>query len=77
MALVSLAMLLVLKERVSHAQSVPLLSTRDVVELLNYYLPRRGHTEEEVMGDRMRRHHQRQQAAASHARHRRDRRSKT
>ena len=68
MTLVSLAMLFVLKERISHAESIPLLSTRDIVELLNFYLPRRGHTEEEVMQDLMRRHRQRQQASASHAR---------
>lgn len=77
LALVSLAMLFVLKERVSHAESVPLLSARDIVELLNYYLPRRGHTEEEVIQDLRRRHRQRQQASASHARSRRRRPSKT
>jgi SRSO17 transposase len=77
MALVSMAMLFVLKERVSHAETVPLLSTRDIVELLNYYLPRRGHTEQEVMQDLMRRHQQRQQASASHARSRPGRRSRT
>ena len=74
MALVSLAMLFLLKERVSHAESVPLLSARDIVELLNYYLPRRGYTEEEVIGDLLRRHQQRHQAYLGHTKRRRERR---
>jgi|GEM_PF-3076094 len=75
MALVSLAMLFVLKERIAHAASVPLLSTRDIVELLNDYLPRRGGPEEEVYEDLLRRHRQRTQASRSHARALRRRRS--
>jgi SRSO17 transposase len=72
MALVSMAMLFVLKERISHAETAPLLSTRDIVELLAYYLPRRGQTEEEVIGDLVRRHKMREQAYRSHTvRHRR------
>ena len=67
MALVSLAMLFVLKERIAHSDSVPLLSTRDIVELLADYLPRRGGTEEDVYHDLLRRHRQRNQAATSHA----------
>ena len=74
MALVALGMLFVLKERIAHAQTAPLLSARDVVELLNYYLPRKGGTEQEVLDELERRHHQRRQAAKSHAecRQRRD-----
>ena len=60
-------MLFVLKERIAHSDSVPLLSTRDIVELLTYYLPRRGGTEEEVYHDLLRRHRQRNQAAINHA----------
>jgi SRSO17 transposase len=71
MALVSLAMLFVLKERVSHAESVPLLSARDVVELLEFYLPRRGGTEAEVLADLVERHNARIAAATSHERGRR------
>jgi len=67
MALVSLAMLFVLKERVAHAESAPLLSARDIVELLAFYLPRRGGSEREVLDDLVCRHHQRQRASASHA----------
>jgi len=40
-ALVCLAMLFVLKERLLAAEHTPLLSTQDIVELLAYYLPRR------------------------------------
>ena len=67
MALVSLAMLFTLKERIAHSESAPLLSARDVVELLEYYLPRRGGKEEEVVADLVRRHEQRIAAAKSHA----------
>jgi SRSO17 transposase len=70
MALVSLAMLFVLKERVGHADSAPLLSARDIVELLEYYLPRRGGQESEVIADLVSRHKQRLAAAKSHAKRR-------
>jgi SRSO17 transposase len=68
MALVALAMLFILKERVEHEESAPLLSARDIVELLAFYLPRRRRKEEEVISDLMRRHEQRQAATKSHAR---------
>jgi SRSO17 transposase len=68
MALVALAMLFILKERVEHEESAPLLSARDIVELLAFYLPRRRRKEEEVISDLVRRHEQRQAATKSHAR---------
>ena len=68
MALVALAMLFILKERVEHETSAPLLSARDIVELLAFYLPRRRRKEEEVVADLVRRHEQRQAATKSHAR---------
>ena len=68
MAMVSLAMLFVLKERISHCDSAPLLSPRDIVELLAFHLPRRGHSEDEVVQDLIRRHTQRIKASESHAR---------
>lgn len=77
MALVSLAMLFVLKERIGHAQSAPLLSARDVVELLEYYLPRRGTHEDEVVADLITRHQQRIAASKSHARRQQKNRRKT
>ncbi len=74
MAMVSLAMLFVMKERVAHAESAPLLSARDVVELLEYYIPRRGHTHAEVMSDLVQRHQQRLKASKSHAKRQREKR---
>ena len=68
MAMVALAMLFLLKERVEHEESAPLLSARDIVELLAFYLPRRRRKEKEVIADLVRRHQQRQAAAKSHAR---------
>jgi SRSO17 transposase len=49
LALVCLAMLFILKERVLAADDIPLLSARDIVELLTYYLPRRNRSEDEVL----------------------------
>lgn len=77
MAMVSLAMLFVLKERVAHAESAPLLSARDIVELLAFYLPRRGGTEQEIIDDLFRRHEQRHRASVSHAKKHRRRRPKS
>ena len=68
MAMVSLAMLFVLKERISHSESAPLLTPRDVVELLAFHLPRRGQSEDEVVQDLIKRHTQRIKAFDSHAR---------
>jgi SRSO17 transposase len=68
MAMVALAMLFLLKERVEHEESAPMLSARDIVELLTFYLPRRRRKEAEVISDLVRRHEQRQAAAKSHAR---------
>lgn len=49
MTMVCLAMLFLLKERVLLAEEVPLLTARDIVELLTYYLPRRHRHEVEVL----------------------------
>jgi SRSO17 transposase len=75
MALVALAMLFILKERVEHEESAPLLSARDIVELLAFYLPRRRRTEAEVISDLVRRHEQRLAATKSHARSQQKKRS--
>jgi SRSO17 transposase len=74
MAMVALAMLFLLKERVEHAESAPLLSARDIVELLAFYLPRRRRQEKEVVADLVRRHEQRVAAAKGHARRQRKKR---
>lgn len=49
MTLVCLALLFILKERIHAADSLPLLSARDIVELLAFYLPRRNRREDEVL----------------------------
>jgi SRSO17 transposase len=56
MGMVCLAMLFVVRERLLAAEHTPLLSARDVVELLAYYLPRRNRTEEEVLATMRTRH---------------------
>jgi SRSO17 transposase len=60
MSLVMLALLFLLKERLLHQQDVALLSCQDIVELLNYYLPRTDLTEEAVLANLKRRHRTRQ-----------------
>jgi SRSO17 transposase len=71
MAMVSLAQLFTVKERIAVADEVPLLSARDIVELLDYYLPRRERTEAEVFRQMADRHRRRAQAIKSHAKHQR------
>jgi len=63
MALVALAMLFVTKERLLAQESAPLLSARDIVELLDVYLPRRNRDPEEVLKIMQWRHRQREQAS--------------
>jgi SRSO17 transposase len=58
-ALVCLAMLFVLKERLLAAEHTPLLSARDIVELLAYYLPRRNRSEDQIFASMQLRHNQR------------------
>jgi hypothetical protein len=54
--LVCLALLFTLKERIAHAQSIPLLTVRDIVELLEIYLPRRSRDPDDVRAAMSRRH---------------------
>ena len=60
MALVMLAMLFQLRERILHEQEHPLLSTADVVELLRHHLPAAAVTAEDVMAQLRHRHRKRQ-----------------
>jgi SRSO17 transposase len=60
MALVCLALLFLLKERCKAEVHTPLLSARDIVELLAIYLPRRPRDEAEVLRQMQRRHAARQ-----------------
>ena len=56
MALVALTTLFVAEEKERTKEEVPLLSNRDITELLDYYLPRRGRDEEDVRNRIKKRH---------------------
>ncbi len=60
MAMVCLATLFMDETKVRHKKSQPLLSYRDITELLDYYLPRRHREEEEVHRQIRKRHSARQ-----------------
>lgn len=60
MAMVLMAMLFMLQERLRHKETVSLLSCTDIVELLRFFLPRRDVTEEEVLRQLQVRHAKRQ-----------------
>jgi SRSO17 transposase len=49
MALVMMAMLFMLSDRIAHKETYPLLSCADIEDLLAHFLPRRDVTEEEVI----------------------------
>lgn len=68
MALVMMAMLFMLTERMQHEDTYPLLSCSDIEELLAHFLPRRDTTKEEVLQQLDYRHKQRERAIDSHAR---------
>jgi SRSO17 transposase len=68
MALVMMAMLFMLSERIYHKDTYPLLSCADIENLLARFLPRRDVTEEEVIFQLEQRHKQRKKAIESHAR---------
>ncbi len=65
MALVMMAMLFTLEERLLHHQTRPLLSGTDLRALLNQFLPRRDTTVDEVIRQMERRHRKRQSATTS------------
>lgn len=56
MTMVSLASLFVMRERIHHNSIDGLLSYQDIVELLDFYLPRADRTEEELLENITRRH---------------------
>lgn len=60
-SLTCLALLFSTKMKLQTRSKIPLLSTRDITELLDYYLPRKGLTEAEVLAQIRHRHRQRQQ----------------
>lgn len=65
MALVILAMLFMLRQRIEHADTIELLSCQDIVELLNIYLPRADRSKEAVLRNIQRRHMKRRAAMES------------
>ena len=65
MAMVSLAMLFMLKERILNESDVTLLSCQDIVELLNHYLPRADKSEEAIFKQLEKRHKKRQRSIES------------
>jgi len=64
-ALCCLALLFTLKERIAAAEHVPLLSVRDIVELLDFYLPRKTRDPDQVLIKLHARHAARAAASAS------------
>ena len=67
-ALVMMAMVFMLSERIYHKDTYPLLSCADIEDLLAHFLPRRDVTEEEVIFQLEQRHRARKKAIESHAR---------
>lgn len=65
MAMVSLALLFLLRERTVHNLEIDLLSCNDIVDLLNIYLPRADTTPEAVVRSIERRHRKRRAAIES------------
>lgn len=61
MALVALAMLFTLGEQSTSKPHAPLLSVRDLTELLDHYLPRRSRDETEILRQIQKRHRKRQE----------------
>ena len=61
MTLVILANLFMLQERRVNLKNIELLSCQDIVELLNFYLPRADTTEDQILNNLQRRHQQRQE----------------
>ena len=60
MALVMMAMLFMLKQRIEHRDDLPLLSCADIETLLAHFLPRRDVGVEEVIRQMEVRHQKRQ-----------------
>ena len=65
MAMVMMAMLFMLEQRLKNSEAYPLLSCNDVVEILSYFLPHRIASEEEVFHQLEERHLRRQKAIGS------------
>lgn len=66
MAIVLMAMLFMLEERVRHGVTAPMLSTADIEKVLKHYLPRRDASEKELFRLLQESHVRRERATASH-----------
>jgi hypothetical protein len=66
MALVFMAMLFMLEERLRAADVHPLLSCSDIEELLKHFLPRRAVTQAEVLAQMEKRHNKRLASMRAH-----------
>jgi hypothetical protein len=65
-AIVLMAMLFMLEERMRHGATAPMLSTADIEMLLKHYLPRRDATEQELFRLLQASHDRRRRATAAH-----------
>jgi SRSO17 transposase len=65
MTMVMLALLFMVKERIINKKQFDLLSCQDIIELLNYYLPRKDRTEKAILMNMIQRHKQRKQSIES------------
>lgn len=65
MSMVMMALLFMLRERVENKRELDILSCQDIIDLLNYYLPRKDNTEEEVLKNMLERHRKRKQSIKS------------
>jgi len=70
MAMVAMALLFSQKLRTNNAHSAPLLSLRDITELLDYYLPRKRIDETHVLNNIKQRHERRLRDIQRRQRHR-------
>ena len=68
MALVMIAMVFMLKERLLNEEEIPLLSCADIEILLTQFLPRRNVTDEVVIEQMEKRHRKRKSAIESQKR---------
>ena len=66
MAIVLMAMLFMLEERVRHGVTIPMLSMADIEKVLKHFLPRRDATEKELFRLLQESHDRRIRATASH-----------
>lgn len=65
MSMVMMALLFMLKERIVNKKELGILSCHDIIDLLNYYLPRKDRTEEAVLKNMLERHRRRKQSTKS------------